>query len=111
MKAIVLSCDAYHVFAHHMIVQYMNKWPNNPFVFRVPYNTEYPHQLKADLKDKVELVHTDQSIKNTVLTLLDGLDKNEWIFWSIDDKYIRDILVKPVENILQWLPSDRKSVV
>ena len=42
IKVIVLTCDIYHDVTNHMITMYEKTWPNNPFVFRVPWNEIYP---------------------------------------------------------------------
>ncbi len=37
MKAIVLTFDKYMIFTDHMILTYQKLWPNNPFIFKIPY--------------------------------------------------------------------------
>ena len=104
MKAIVLSYDRNLIFVDHMIQTYQRIWPENPFVFKIPFNNTFPNDLKDKYGDKVEIVKTDPSIKKSVLTLLEDLDDEEWIYWCIDDKYLIDLLVNPVEEILKWIP-------
>lgn len=86
MKAIVLSCDRYHPIADHMISNYQRLWPENPFIFRVPYQS-FPDQLKQKHGDKIDLIKTTSGIKQTVLALISDLEDDEWVYWCIDDKY------------------------
>lgn len=86
MKAIVLTYDNNHSFTDHMIRKYNKLWPNHPFVFRIPYQN-YPEKLKNKHGNNIELIPSKSPIKDTVLTLLNDLNDEEWIYWCIDDKY------------------------
>lgn len=66
-----------------MIACYHELWPDHPFIFRIPYNEEN-RILPGTNK---EFIKTLPDIKSTVLTLLQDLDDEEWIYWCIDDKY------------------------
>ena len=98
MKAIVLTHDKNRSVTHHMIARYLHKWPDNPFVFRVPFQ-----ELEEQSSPKVEFIKTPKSIKKTVLGLLEDLEEDEWIYWCIDDKYpeqlnIEKIIKKKYQN-------------
>ena len=105
MKAIVLSCDKYIQLADHMIASYQNRWPTNPFVFRIPYNQNYPFALKKKYGNKIELIQTETSIKSTVLSLIADLNDEEWVYWCIDDKYPIEIQTHEINQIYNWLLS------
>ena len=86
MKAIVLSCDRYIKLAEHMIRTYQHLWPENPFQFIIPYNHNYPQDLKEKFDDKVEFIKTKENIKPTVLELIKDIPDEELVYWCIDDK-------------------------
>lgn len=83
MKAIVLTYDRNAVITEHMIACYDELWPDHPFIFRIPFNEEKRILPGA----RKEFIRTSTDIKSTVLSLLDDLDDEEWIYWCIDDKY------------------------
>ena len=82
MRALVLTCDRYRVITEHMIGQYARLWPAHPFVFQIPFQAE-----RGVETDRCRYVPAPGAIKATVLTLLDGLPDDEWVYWCIDDKY------------------------
>lgn len=83
MKAIVLTYDRNRIITDHMIACYERLWPDHPFVFRIPYQNKALN-FKSERREYIE---TCPQIRATVLTLLEGLDDDEWIYWSMDDKY------------------------
>ncbi len=92
MKAIVLSCDKYHPMTNHMILTYQKLWPSNQLKFLVPWNEVKPNEMVNQYgSSKVELINTPIEFKKTISGLLDGVDDNEWIFWSSDDTYLMEI--------------------
>jgi hypothetical protein len=99
MKAIVLSCDKYHPLADLMMHTYQKLWPDNPFVFRVPYNETYPKWLQDRYKGKIELVKAPYPIKETVKTLLADIADDDWIYWCMDDRYLMKIDPKRASDI------------
>lgn len=103
MQALVLTYDTYHPLTHHMIATYEDKWPDHPFTFLVPYNDDYPTELTAEYGETVEPIHTDPSIRDTVLTLLENVPDEEWIYWAIDDKYLVDIARGDVRRLASWI--------
>lgn len=110
MRAIVLTYDKYVKITDHMIQNYMTIWPDNPFIFRVPYQT-YPSFLKDKYQDKVELIETDRKIKATLLRLIEDLDDDEWIYWCIDDRYPINIKIDDVSYISNWILNTPPSVL
>ena len=98
MKAIVLSCDKYRALTNHMIYQYDKIWPNNPFRFYIPFQT-----IDGINSSKIKYIKSDINIKNTVLTLTNNLDDDEWIYWCIDDKYPIRFILPEVKNIYDWV--------
>lgn len=97
MKAIILTYDRNAILTEHMIQCYNELWPDHPFTFRIPYQELERIQSGA----RREYVKTPKDIKNTVLTLLEGIDDEEWIYWCIDDKYPVQLHVQQIEEIYQ----------
>ncbi len=83
MLAIVLSCDRYHDFARHMIARYQALWSDHPFTFRVPWQEHRPTFASFP----IDPVRTEVGIRQTVLTLLEDIDDETFIYWCIDDKF------------------------
>jgi hypothetical protein len=83
MRAIVLSCDRYHLFARHMVACYEALWSDHPFIFRVPWQATRP----TFHAQRLEAIQTRPSIRETVLQLLEDLDDETFIYWCIDDKF------------------------
>ena len=98
MRAIVLTYDRNRCLTDHMIHQYRHLWPNNPFTFRIPFQT-----LRDRRETGREYIHTPPDIKGTMLTLLEGLDDQEWIFWCIDDKYPLRMDIPAIQSIHNWV--------
>jgi hypothetical protein len=105
MKAIVQSCDRYHIFAEHMILKYQELWPSNPFTFRVPWNKKTPIKITDKFGEKIELIKTDVSFKDTFHNLTKDLDDDEWVFWSIDDKYPVKLNESKANQVLDFVCS------
>ena len=102
MKAIVLTHDENHLLTDHMIQSYQEVWPSNPFKFRVPYQ-KHPGELNRKYGDKIDLIQTPPDIKQTVLTLIHDLSDEEWVYWSLDDKYLIEINETSANNCIQWV--------
>lgn len=101
-KALVLTCDRYHTFADHMIRSYQRHWPDHPFTFYVPFQ-ECQKVTGGCLDVNIRFVQTPISIKQTVMTLLQEAEDDEWIYWCIDDKYLIDIDAKTATDIAGWV--------
>jgi len=114
MKAIVLTYDKYVRITDHMIQNYMTIWPENPFIFRIPYQI-YPSFLKDKYQNKVQLIKTDRKIKPTLLGLIEDLNDDEWIYWCIDDRYPINMKIDDVSYIYHWIlnipPSDLSGIM
>jgi hypothetical protein len=98
MLAIVLTCDRYRALTDHMVHCYADLWPHHPFRFRIPYQT-----LGGPYSFNSQYFRTPPSIKETVLTLLLGLEDEQWIYWCIDDKYPIVLDLQRIEAIMNWL--------
>lgn len=103
MRAIVLTCDRYSAFRNHMILRYTKAWPNHPFCFRIPFQSTEDSVLISDVPH--EFVNTSLNIKDCVLSLLDGIDDDEWIYWCIDDKYPIKIDTHVFSAVYEWILS------
>ncbi|MFP4100763.1 hypothetical protein [Coleofasciculus sp.] len=127
MKAIVLTCDTYIYLVDHLIYTYQKVWPSNPFTFIVPYGDEdgeYAQFLKEKYKNKIELIYTEAArvihpveqevktaerikkvslVKPTMLKLLENIPDEEWIFWSMDDRYLIKLKTKDADDIYNYL--------
>ena len=107
MKAIVLCCDKYHMFAYHTILSYQKHWPNNKFTFYIPWCNSQPHFISNDPRIgniKVKFIKcADSSFKTTVATLLSDIDDDEWVYWCSSDQYLTKInadIATQVEDML-----------
>lgn len=103
MKALVLTFDKYRPFAEHMIMCYEQLWPNNPFVFRVPYQSdEVKTYFEGKFGNKVEMIKSPSGIVDTMFALSDDLDENEWVYWCMDDRYPMRLEVAEVERCCHY---------
>jgi len=74
-----------------MIQCYEDLWPDHPFGFRIPYesdrgNFEQKFGRKVELKHVPPPANGSSHIRHTVLNLLEDLDE-EMVYWALDDKY------------------------
>lgn len=88
MYALVLTFDKYRPFAAHMIQCYEKLWPDNPFIFRVPYQGEgVKIYYEEKFGKKVEMIKSPSGIVDTMCALSEGLKEEEWVYWCMDDRY------------------------
>ena len=107
MKALVLTFDKYRPFAEHMIMCYEELWPNNPFTFRVPYQSEeVKDYFEKTFGSKVEMIKSPSGIVDTMFALSDDLDENEWVYWCMDDRYPMKLDVPEVEKCKRFIESE-----
>lgn len=107
MIAIVLTFDKYKAFSQHMIMCYQDLWPNNPFTFRIPYQSEsIKDEYLTLFGDKVELVKSPSGIVDTVFTLIDDLKDEEIVFWCMDDRFPISLQVDELEKLHQVITND-----
>jgi len=92
MKAIVLCCDKYHIFAYHTILTYEKILPKN-FTYLVPYCKNININLKRLSKEcKIIFIKCqDSSFKVTMENLLREVDDEEYIYWCSSDNYLDKI--------------------
>lgn len=102
MKAIVLTYDRNRIITEHMIMCYKKAWPDNPFIYYIPYQNK---SVCNPSNDRV-YIQTDSSFRTTVLSLLDNVPDEEWVYWCIDDKYP----VKLNREIYQTLMTHMKTI-
>jgi hypothetical protein len=86
LPAIVLTKDSYRPFTENMILAYQALWPDHPFQFLVPYQENRKIDARAD-KKRVTLIPSPPEIAATVLTLLEGMNGDSFVYWCIDDKF------------------------
>jgi hypothetical protein len=84
-----------------MIMQYAKLWKNHPFRYRIPFQEEKNSSPIHGIDH--EFINTPLDIKQCVLTLLSGIDDEEWIFWCIDDKYPVAIDTDTFQRCLDWV--------
>ena len=96
MKAICLTFDRNMLVMEYVLHTYFKCWPDNPFVFYIPWNKIKPDHLIKKYGDKVRLLETDSRVKPTIRTLLSVTEPNELIWWAQDDKYILDFKNKQI---------------
>ena len=107
MRAIVLTYDKCRPITEHMLRTYLVHWPNNPFLFRVPYQANAAIEAHGQ---RVEMIHCGRSVMETITALLDGLPENDWIYWCIDDKFLIKIDPHSVSYFADWLLDSPQSV-
>lgn len=106
MKALVLTFDKYKPFAQHMMMCYEELWPNNPFMFRIPYQSdEVKEDYMQKFGDKVELIKSPSGIVDTMFALSDDLDEKDWVYWCMDDRYPMEINIEEIEKCKRYIES------
>ena len=107
MKAICFTFDRNMPVMEYVLHTYFKRWPDNPFVFYVPWNNVKPYYLVEKYGDKIQLLQTDSAVKPTIRTLLSVVKPNEFIWWAQDDKYILDFKNKQIiKDLYQHDASD-----
>ena len=90
-----------------MITKYGELWPDNPFIFYVPYNSVTRHTAQSrfeELLDVVNLTHTRYPIAETILDLFDACGcREEIIFYAIDDRYPIGLNANILRQVLPWV--------
>lgn len=106
MKAIVLTYDKYKIFADHMIRKYCDLWPDNPFIFQIPYQDEnIKEYFESRYGKKVETIKTPSGIVDTMDVLLKDLADDEWVYWCMDDRYPISLNTICLNSIHSWITS------
>lgn len=100
IKALVMTYDRHRVFAEHMMAVYNDLWPDHPFQFIIPYQ-----QLAGAESELRRYKQSPQSIRETMYTLLEGIDDEEWVYWCWDDNYPVWLDVKRMSDIVSWIRS------
>ena len=104
MKALCFTFDRNMPVMEYVLYTYFKHWPDNPFVFYVPWNNIKPdHLVNQYGADKVKLLQTDSAVKPTIRTLLSVVESNEFLWWAQDDKYILDFKNKQIIKDLYQL--------
>jgi hypothetical protein len=89
MRGILLTYDRQLGLAELLHKCYMRLWPDSPLRFRLPFNGSATGSAHAYLSRQAncEFVACDQSIRQTMRALLEGIAEDEWVYWCIDDRY------------------------
>ena len=95
IKAIVLTCDRYRAITQHLIFKYEQLWPDHPFVFQVPYQ-----ELGGVDTERIKYRQAPSDIKATILHLLADIDDEEWVYWSVDDKYPIQLVTNKIAALI-----------
>lgn len=107
MKALCFTFDRNMPIMEYVLYTYFKHWPDNPFVFYIPWNNIKPDYLVEKYGKKVQLLQTDSAVKPTIRTLLSAVRFNEFIWWAQDDKYILDFKnTQIIKNLYQYNNSD-----
>ena len=97
MKALCFTFDRNMPVMEYVLHTYFKYWPDNPFVFYIPWNHIKPNHLVDQYgTDKIKLLQTDSAVKPTIRTLLSIAEPNEFLWWAQDDKYIIDFKNKEI---------------
>lgn len=83
-----------------MLKTYSMHWPGNRFDFLLPFQEDTNINSHGQ---NVELVRTGSGIRECVLTLLDALSDEEWVYWCIDDKYLIDLDEASASYFSEWV--------
>ena len=104
MKALCFTFDRNMPIMEYVLHTYFKCWPDNPFVFYVPWNKIKPSFLVDKYgSNKIKLLQTDSAVKPTIRTLLSAVEPNEFIWWAQDDKYIIDFKNKKIiQDLYQY---------
>jgi len=102
MKAIVLTYDRNAILTEHMVQCYNELWPNHPFIFVIPYQ----QNDRLVFSPQRKYIKTPKGIRDTVLTLLEDIDDEEWIYWCIDDKYPVQLHIQQIEGIYRSIKNN-----
>ncbi|CAB4641698.1 unannotated protein [freshwater metagenome] len=81
IKALVLSHDPNRAFAENMTKAYDELWPEHPFQFYIPFQTN-----RTPWSDGLSFVPSAAGIKQSVGSLLELVGDEEMVYWAIDDK-------------------------
>ncbi len=101
IPSIVLSYDRNRPLAKHMIACYESLWPDNPFLFYIPYQLAYEKNTSQCIYVKSPI-----DIRTTVLTLLNNFADDDWIYWCIDDKYPIKLDLEITKKIVDWISTE-----
>lgn len=104
MQAIVLTFDRYKVFSDHMIQAYEKLWPDNPFIFRIPYQDQkIRSEYEKKYGNKVKLIESSSNLIKTVKTLLADFNDDDWIYWCMDDRYPISLESQRLNLLYKWI--------
>ena len=104
--AIVLSFDENHIFVDNLLFKMQKLWADSGFIYRIPYNKKKPTYLKRKYHDlDIEFIKTNSQIKKTVLSLINDLNDEDWIYWCIDDKFPVALKSNKAHKILTFIKS------
>ena len=111
MKALVLTFDRNAVMTEHMIARYNTCWPDHPFTFCIPYQSEARRAVNWGGSSRAWIHAPDASIQGTMDALLADLDPDEWVYWAIDDKYPEQLDVKRLAQLVARLPETQLDAI
>jgi len=110
MKCIILCCDKYHIFAYHTIKTYEKLYPQNEFIYHIPYNEIKPIFIEKEFPKKIVFIKTPQPFKDTIRYLLKGSDDNDWIYWCSSDQYLINIdatIAKKINDVVKNIKDEK----
>jgi len=81
-----MTKDSYRPFTANMIASYEELWPGHPLEFFVPYQQDRSIGSKTG-RSRIKFIKTAPGFHDTVLTLLEGLRGDDWVYFCIDDKF------------------------
>lgn len=107
MKAIILTYDQRKPITQLVLSSYDQICNKNEFEFIIPYNKTI-HNFKTN--NKVTLIKTEQSVYNTMNSLLKDIPDEEFIYWCLDDIYLHKIMKLDVFKSLYNYIKNNKNI-
>lgn len=108
MQALVLTSDSRAEIAELMIARYNQIWPQHPFTFRIPYQSE-SRKLTTWGGGKRHWIPSPKDPKGTLEALSTGVD--EWCYLAIDEWYPEKLNGHRFKRVLQFLEQSESSAL
>lgn len=106
MQVLVLTSDSRAEIAELMIARYNQIWPQHPFTFRIPYQSEC-RKLTTWGGGKRQWIPSPSDQNETLEAISSGID--EWCYLTSDEWYPEKIDEQRFKRVLQFLEQPESS--